>query len=289
MRNTPAILLASACFILLLPATAQTDSVRIHLTLSREIINGRPTTKNFTIRQKTFDSEMRPVRDIYFDPVTHQISNYIVFFTDDGKVVSEEHFSPDDSLLYAEKYEYNSVGAKISGTRFEKKAGELAVTGKKTIDYTQDTLPVKITEYGPGKKNRSQTTISYNNDHLPVMRYTKYKKQYPNGVRSVSENITYNSKNQKSVIEEIRIMADKSQVTEKDTFNYNAKGLLHEKKVYTNSGELMLKYAYGYYPGGSLSYFSETDNAGKQLKLYSYIYEIRNIDLGSYKSVFSEE
>jgi hypothetical protein len=262
---------------------SQSDTLNITTTLSREITNGKPTTKNITVQQQIIDRDGIPIREVFFDEKTLQISKYIVYFAKEGKIISEEHFSSKDSLLFANKFSYNSKGFREACEVYVTN-GKGLILKKKMVYIYRDTTLTQIKELTAKNKTEKQTKLSYNNQQKLTSTVSTYNKPYIQGIKEEKVLQVYDEngliKERLSVCTKTNSISD----TLHTIFIYN-EGRLVEESIFTGS-ELSGKISYGYTPDGRLSFFSETDKNGDQLKLHSYMYQTRYMNKGANKSVF---
>lgn len=261
---------------------SQEDSLRIHITLAQKIVNGKPTAANSTVHcQQIFSSKGCLIRELYYDS-TYQISKYIVFFTDGDRIISEEHFTGNDSLIFAVKYLYNISGLKTSSERYTMLNNQLVLSDKILYNYSGSLL-MSSRELNNKNKVRSLAEYSYSNNK-PSYTVTSYKKPYKNGVKK--EEIVYSYKGNLLISKAIiKTNIDKSLDSSLISYVYDDSDQLIEE-ITTKNKFIVNKKTYKYFPSGKIKVFSETDKDGNLLKLYNYMYKIRYMTVGDNKSVF---
>lgn len=263
---------------------SQEDSLFIQATLSSEIVNGKPTSKKIVCKQQLFNSKGLPLREIFIDKKTLDVSEYVVFFFKNGKMNSEEHFTGKDSLLYAYKYLYNKDGLKILSEKYVFSGTNMTVSAISLFNY-KDSLLTREKEITAKKKALSITDYQYNQNQKLVSKKITYKKPFSGGIKEEKTLLNYNKNGliDQMIITKAKTTGDIDTV--KVDYFYNDKNQLAEELYSGENGNLHKK-IYIYNHQGRLNSYAELDKEGNHLTYHKFDYQSKFMNPGINKSVF---
>jgi len=261
------------------------DSLKIHLTYKHKLDKEGHTKGRMTVRQKFFTPEQQLFREINYNEVSGQITDYTFYFYKDGKLFTEECYSQKDSLMYILKHEYDATGREKQTVRLEPRAGSLQSSGKTVLSYDKAGKMVQEKKYF-GNKAGSLYKRTYDKNGNLLAENRKFK--------PVSENTLKAEKRTYSYKPDMKV--DKVLVTGKDmagnsfrrdeTYAYDDKGNLSTVTVSGNDMPEGLVKTYRYLGSGLLSLYEESNAAGIFSLILQYDYKKHFMDKGTQVSYF---
>jgi hypothetical protein len=270
-----------------IPAMQAADTLKIQLTYLHYIPDGKHTQGHITINQKFFTPDDTLFREINYDSITKQISNYIFYFYRDHRLFTEECYNAHDSLLYIHHFEYNPEGNVLAVSTFEMKNNMLTLTRKESNLYKPgNRLAQKITRQN-GKKIQ-KIGYAYNESGQLIGESRKNKPAFFDGIRSESHTYLYGPDGKLEQLVIITKSSDQGTSIRKEDYGYNEKGLLSEIKISNEKDELILTRSFQYLDSGSKSLYQETGSDGLIMHLLQYDYKKHYMNKGIQVSSFNK-
>lgn len=274
-RNLTGILL----LFLSLQGASGADTLRIQLTLKHRLDAAGRTQGYTAINQKFYTPDMVFFREINYDDKTSQISGYVFYFHDAGRLVSAEAYDTSDSLRYIVKHRYDARGREDGTDSLVMSGGRLIPAGRVENTYNAAGMLIQRKEY-TGSRKTGTVKISYGPAGYPVMQAARYKPASGKPLKSETRRYTYLADNKLSQVTSSGKDMKGSAFANQEAYTYDSQGL---KETVTLSGTLFpvaLVKTYRYLPSGALSLYQEADPSGVISLLLQYEYKKHYMDRG---------
>jgi hypothetical protein len=280
MQQTFRTLTGILLMFLSLQGVSGADTLRIHLTFKHRL-DAEGRTQGYTaINQKFYTPEQVLFREISYDENSSQISNYIFYFHEAGRLVSAEAYNASDSLLYVIKHRYDAEGREAGADSLIMSGGRLIIAGRVEMKYNAGGKPVQRTEY-TGSKKTGTVKISYDPAGNLTKLSAKYKPASGKPVKSESRLYSYNADRTLSQVAGSGKDMKGNAFANKEMYTYNPQGLKETVTLSGTSFPMSLVKTYRYLPSGSLSLYQEADPSGKISLLLQYDYKKHFMDRGT--------
>lgn len=261
------------------------DTLKIHLTYKHKLDKEGHTQGFKTISQKFYTPEQQLFREIKYNEQSGQINDYTFYFYKDGKLFTEECYSPKDSLMYILRHGYDASGRETEIVRMEPRSGGLEATGKTVYSYDKTGRLHQQKEYF-GKKAGSVTSYVYNKEGNLQSEKVKSKPVSNQNLKTESRLYAYNAnKKPDKVAVTGQVMAGKS-IQRTETYAYNEKGVLSSVTITGSDLPDGLVKTYKYLDSGMISLYEESNAAGIYSLILQYDYKKHYMDRGTQVSYF---
>jgi hypothetical protein len=261
------------------------DTIKINLTY-KHVLNAKGQAVGFkTIKQQFITQDNVFFREVNYDEVTGQISNYVFRFFKDDKLFTEECYNSHDSLLYIIKHTYSPSGNEILLEKLiPGNNHSLVLQEKKASVFDKSNRIISEKKYF-GKKAGTQTRYKYDSNGLLTSRKESNK---PAAKPSVKKELKQYSYNDDHTIKQVMISrtdnAGNSLSTHEDYTYIN--NLLSSVKEIGADGNTIGEKVYKYLQAGAPSIYEEHDAAGKLVLLIQYDYKKHYMETGTQKSFY---
>jgi hypothetical protein len=261
------------------------DTIKINLTY-KHLLNDKGQTTGFkTIKQQFITPDNVFFREVNYDEVTGQISNYIFRFFKNDKLFSEECYNSHDSLLYIIKHTYSPSGNEILCEKLIPGNNHSLVLQEKTVSvFDKSNRIISVKRYF-GKKAGAQTRYTYDSNGLLISLKESNKPVAKASVKKELKQYSYNDDNTiKQVVISRTDNAGNILSTHEDyTYKNN---LLSSVKEIGTDGNAISEKVYKYLQNGALSIYEEHNATGKLVLLIQYDYKKHYMDIGTQKSFY---
>jgi len=263
-----------------LPAIAQ-DTVKINLTYKHNLNDKGQSVGYVTVNQKFFTEEGILFREIEYDDRSAQIKAYTFYFYNNGKLLSEEHYSANNELIYIVSHNYNSRGHQILSVKLKPENGEYVDFEKYERAFYSDGRLKKTKYYKDNILYQIQKT-TWNRSGRKTKESIKYKSDNSYAKQEIRE-FSYGTNN---MLEEVKIDFKGSANTGgRDTYDYNEKGLLSAHYCYDKYGNITSSETFVYLESGALSLIRKFGADGELNELLQFEYKKNYMNKGVQESV----
>jgi hypothetical protein len=261
------------------------DTIKINLTYKHILTAEGKTTGYRTIKQQFISPDNVFFREVNYDDVTGQISNYVFRFFKDDKLFTEECYNSHDSLLYIIKHTYSPDGNEILREKLIPGNNHSLVLQEKTVTVFDKNKRIISEKKYFGTSAGLLSRYTYDANGLLIKRKDTYKPVAKASVKQESKLYSYNDDH---TIKQVMISG---------TDNAGKKFSTHEDYTYLNklqttvknigadgnsTGEKIFKYLESGAPG----VYEEHDATGKVVLLLEYDYRKHYMETGTQKSFY---